>query len=112
MKHKYKVFRFVNGKQVYEWKEETIDPVLYLNDYYNFLDTERFENAYGHGKGSKNYTYEVLKKHLEALKIIKGFVDFNVYEMQGRYYLATGNNYRGQIPISKEEYDLLREVLL
>lgn len=55
---------------------------------------------------------EQLVKTKKALEIIKGFVDFNVYEMQGKYYLTTGNNYRGQILISKEEYELLKEVLL
>lgn len=49
-------------------------------------------------------------KKLKALEIIKRFVDFNVYEMQGKHYLTTGNNYRGQILISKEEYELLKEV--
>ena len=54
---------------------------------------------------------KIIEKSLKALEIIKGFVNFNVYEMQGKYYLTTGNNYRGQILISKEEYDLLKEVL-
>lgn len=53
----------------------------------------------------------IIEKSLKAFEIIKGLVDFNVYEMQGSYYLTTGNNYRGQIHITQEEYDLLKEVL-
>ena len=37
---------------------------------------------------------ETLNK-LKAFDIVKEIVDFNVYEMQGKYYLTTGNNYRG-----------------
>lgn len=46
----------------------------------------------------------------KALEIIKRFIVFNAYELQGDYYLTTGNNYRGQILITKEEYDSLKEV--
>lgn len=114
MKHKYKTFRFVNGKQVCEWAEEEIKPILYLNDYYNFLDTESFENAYGHGKGSKKYIYEVLEKHLKALEIIKEKrVDVgwlisceNIKQYNGVIGTATHRL------LTQEEYELLKEVLL
>ena len=60
------------------------------------------------------YTNElnIIESTLKAFKIIKEYDDFNVYEVQGSYYLSTGKNYRNQIPITKEEYDLLSEVLL
>lgn len=120
MKHKYKAIHFVDGNQVCEWKEEEIDPVLYLNDYYNFLDIDEFENAYGHGKGSKNYIYEVLKKHLEALKIIKR------KRVNVRAFLKCCHREDGLLiynnqcdndsaaeskELTPEEFDLLREVL-
>ena len=109
MKHKYKAIRFVDEKQVCELKEEEIKPILYLNDYYNFLDTDAFENAYGHGKGSKDYIYEVLKKHLEALEIIKNKVN-----------LTEANNQNGTkqkclvmvVLNNDKDFDLLKEVLL
>ena len=121
MKHKYKTFRFVNGKQVCEWEEEEIKPILYLNDYYNFLDTESFENAYGHGKGSKKYIYEVLEKHLKALEIIKekrvdiailleseSLYDYNDYMSSCDMYNEYGNSRQ----LTQDEFDLLKEVLL
>ena len=58
-----------------------------------------------------SFECKAIEKALKALEIIKRLVDFNVYEMQGSYYLTTGNNYRGQIHITQEEYDLLKEVL-
>jgi hypothetical protein len=104
MKHKYKVYHFENEKLVSEWEEEEIDPILYLNNYYNFLDTDTFESGYSNGKGIKDYIYEVLKKHLEALKIIKEHKLLN--------YVLKNEKCANMYHLSKEEKDLLREVML
>jgi hypothetical protein len=113
MKHKYQTFRFVNGKLVCEWEEEEIKPILYLNDYYNFLDTDEFENAYNHGKGSKNYIYEVLEKHLNALEIIKE-KRVDVYHIQATTKVSEYNLWKLSTSkrLKKKEYDLLKEVRL
>lgn len=105
MKHKYKVIRFVNDEQVCEWKEEEINPILYLNDFYNFIDKEKFDGAWGHGQGSKDEIYNVLKKHLKALGIAKKVFDSSsTYTNKLKDSLECGW-------ITQEEYELLKEVL-
>ena len=112
MTHKYKVIHFVNDKQVCEWKEEEIDPILYLNDFYNFIDKKQFDNAWGHGQGSKDEIYDVLKKHLNALKIIRDKI-VNVQALIHSCNLDEYNVlYIEALQLTKEEYDLLKEVLL
>lgn len=108
MKHKYKVIRFVNNEQVCEWKEEEIDPILCLNDFYNFIDKKQFDDAWGHGQGSKDEIYNVLKKHLEALEIIKKYIRVDKpFDSACYIYL---NDESEMIP--EEQFDLLKEVLL
>lgn len=116
MTHKYKVIRFVNNKQICEWKEEKINPILYLNDFYNFIDKKHFDDAWGHGQGSKDETYDILKKHLEALEIIKEkrvqvhiLLESNdVKEYNESVYVCEGMKYK----LTQEEYELLKEVML
>lgn len=113
MKHKYKVYHFENEKLVSEWEEEEIDPILYLNNYYNFLDTDTFESGYSNGKGSKDYVYEVLKKHLEALKIIKKkSVDVQLLKDSKNLNDYNWCVHTKDRALTEEERDLLKEVLL
>ena len=51
----------------------------------------------------------LIEKELKALKIITKKANIRLYERNGRYYFKTTNNL---YEISKEKYDLLKEVLL
>ena len=50
----------------------------------------------------------IIEKELKALKIIVKKANIRLFEMNGRYYFKTTNNL---YEISKEKYDLLKEVL-
>ena len=54
----------------------------------------------------------IIEKEHKALEIIKNKFDMSVFEIQGQHYLLLGKNFRYREQIAKEEYDLLKEVLL
>lgn len=53
--------------------------------------------------------FEIIEKELKALEIIVKKANIRLWENHGNYYFTTTNNVYG---ISKEKYDLLKEVLL
>lgn len=57
---------------------------------------------------------EDISNKLEALEIIKSFNDYQIVEVQGKWYLMRGIEFGKSIkmPITKEQADLLKEVLL
>ena len=52
---------------------------------------------------------EIIKKELKALEIIKSFEVLSVFEERGKYYFVVNGV---GFETTKEEYDLLKEVLL
>lgn len=53
--------------------------------------------------------FDIIEKELKALKIIVKKANIRLFEKNGRYYFKTTNNL---YEISKEKYDLLKEILL
>lgn len=60
-------------------------------------------------KNQIDIAYKEIKKSLKALEIIVKKANIRLFEMNGRYYFRTTNNL---YEISKEKYDLLKDVLL
>ena len=60
------------------------------------------------------YNLKEAEKKLKALEIIKSFNDYQIVEVQGKWYLMRGIEFGKSIkmPITKEQADLLKEVLL
>ena len=83
--------------------------------YEYFVEVEKYRDLEPRLMICEKEDFDNVEKYIKAFDItldtIKRLVEFNVYELQGRYYITTGSNYRGQIPISKEAYDVLREML-
>ena len=74
--------------------------------------TEMFNMAIHHPKDTivKWEGVEEIEKSLKALEIIKAIGVFGVYEdIGGRYYLETRVD---EVGLTKDNYDLLKEVLL
>ena len=118
MKHKYKVYEYVGDKLIFHWEEEEMNPILYLNDMFNFLDKERFDEAYSHGKGSAKETYDIVRKHLEVLNIIKEKrVDIDLFitilkDENQTDKLWSYNFWNKERQLTQQEFDLIKEVLL
>jgi len=53
-----------------------------------------------------------IEQELKALEIIKEYADVRVLGVKDEYYLLVGDDFRYAKRISKEKYDLLKEVLL
>ena len=87
---------FVDLEDEFKLIEATLKDYENLKSHYDELN-KMFNNAM--------FLNKVNEKVIDAFRKV---VDFNVYEMQGSYYLTTGNNYRGQIPIDKEIYEMLK----
>lgn len=65
---------------------------------------EHFDISEGATKG-----FDLIEKELKAFEIIVKKANIRLFEMDGRYYFRTTSNSYG---ISKEKYDLLKEILL
>ena len=52
-----------------------------------------------------------IRNALDFMDIVLELVDFNVEEIQGQYYIMTGDNYRGAKKITKKQYESFKELL-
>lgn len=55
--------------------------------------------------------YKTIEKGLKALQVIINIGELSVSIIQGNYYLIIGNDIGNARPITKETYEILKEVL-
>ena len=104
---------------------ETIRTICYQDEYERMMshwDTDKYfkivKNALKRLDKIETTTYSVLREDisnkLKAIEIIKSFNDYQIVEVQGKWYLMRGIEFGKSIkmPITKEQADLLKEVLL
>lgn len=52
-----------------------------------------------------------IRSTLDLIDIVLELVDLKVEEIQGQYYIMTGDNYRGAKKITKKQYESFKELL-